>query len=201
MIGIINYGCGNLGSIENMLQYLDIKAMIISEPEDIKKMDKLILPGVGSYLFGINNLRSSGFIEPLNNSVLVEKTPILGICLGMQLMTNRSEEGDANGLGWIDADTIKFENRPNFNVPHMGWNYVHDYEMSPVFTDIPSKPKFYFVHSYFVKCKKKENILCTTHYYEDFVSGIHSENIFGIQFHPEKSHKFGMKIFENFNKL
>jgi imidazole glycerol-phosphate synthase subunit HisH len=128
MIGIINYGCGNLGSIENMLQYLNIKTMIISEPKDIKKTDKLILPGVGSYDFGIDSLRSSGFIEPLNYSVLIEKIPILGICLGMQLMTNRSEEGDVNGLGWIDADTVKFENRPNFNVPHMGWNYVHEYE-------------------------------------------------------------------------
>lgn len=201
MIGILNYGCGNLGSIENMLDYLGIKNTIISDPDDLKKADKLILPGVGSFEFGITSLKATNFLDPLNYAVLNDKIPILGICLGMQLMTKRSEEGNVDGLGWVDAVTLKFEDRSDFNVPHMGWNYVHDYENSKLFEGIASKPKFYFVHSYFVKCNDNSAILCKTNNYEDFVSGIHEGNIYGVQFHPEKSHKFGMKIFENFDKI
>ncbi|MFN8259046.1 MAG: imidazole glycerol phosphate synthase subunit HisH [Bacteroidales bacterium] len=201
MIGIINYGCGNLGSIENMLDYLNIRNIIINKPEDIERADKFILPGVGAFDYGINQLLTSGIKDSLSECVLVKKMPILGICLGMQLLTNSSHEGNSIGLGWIDADTIRFENHADYKIPHMGWNYVHDFKNEGIFEGFQEIPKFYFVHSYYVVCKKSENILCQTSYINKFTSGIINQNIIGIQFHPEKSHKYGMQVFKNFNKL
>ncbi len=204
MITIVNYGMGNLASILNMLRKVGVEATLSSSISDIEEADKLILPGVGAFQSGMKKLNDLGFVPALNNKVIKEKTPILGICLGMQLFTKKSEEGDLPGLGWIDAETIRFkfdETQTNMKVPHMGWNVVKPNGQSCMFNDMPEDPRFYFVHSYHVECVDKRDILSTTHYGYDFVSSVQRENIIGCQFHPEKSHKFGFKFLKNFVEL
>jgi glutamine amidotransferase len=150
----------------------------------------------------MEQLEQLGLIEVLNKVVLLDKKPILGICLGMQLMTNFSEEGNVNGLGLIDAQTRKFKQQDkSLKIPHMGWNTVQFKKESNLRNHIRQDPRYYFVHSYFVECNKNEDILCSTYYGKEFVSGFQHENIFGLQFHPEKSHKFGMELLANFCKL
>jgi glutamine amidotransferase len=201
MITIVNYDMGNLGSIQNMLKKIGVKSIITSSPDDIFIAKKLILPGVGHFKRAMENLTSFGLIEALNQKVLVEKTPILGICLGMQLMTTFSEEGDCRGLGWIDAQTYNFPSYEStgLKVPHMGWNEIL-FPKPHFLAEGLIEPRFYFVHTYRVLCESIENVLCTTSYGETFHSGICKENILGVQFHPEKSHAFGMKLLENFCK-
>lgn len=202
MIVIIDYGIGNLASVLNMFKKIGAKDVCISSDNSIiEKADKLLLPGVGSFDAGMNNLEKSGLIPILNNKVLIEKIPILGICLGMQLLTQKSEEGIKPGLGWIDGETVKFNfnNGGKLKIPQMGWNYVKIKKENPLI-DINEKKRFYFVHSYYVKCKDEQSI-GTTHYGHDFTCLVNKENIFGAQFHPEKSLQFGMKFLENFIKL
>lgn len=199
MITIVNYDMGNLGSVQNMLKKIGVKSIITSSPEDILKADKLLLPGVGNFKRAMEKLDAFGLIDPLNHKVRDHKTPILGICLGMQLMTNYSEEGNCKGLGWIDAETLHFPTHEitGLKVPHMGWNEVvfsTPHFLSSGLID----PRFYFVHSYRVICNTMNHVLCTSNYGTEFHSGIFSENIIGVQFHPEKSHAFGMQVFENF---
>lgn len=204
MVTVINYGLGNLGSIQNMLKKVGEKSIITSSEEEISKAEKLILPGVGAFDTGMSNLHSLGLIDVLNKKVLKEKTPVLGICLGLQLMTNKSEEGKLKGLGWFDAETIKFsfpENDNKFKIPFMGWNYVRTTKESRLFMDMHTDPKFYLVHSYFVKPFYKEDLLCVCEYSMDYATGLEKDNIFGVQFHPEKSHKYGIKLFQNFINL
>jgi glutamine amidotransferase len=201
MISIIDYGAGNLGSIANMLRKLGEPAIITSKPEDIKKAEKLILPGVGNFDYGMSKLQKSGLIEILNLKVLEEKIPILGICLGAQLMTKKSEEGNTPGLGWFDAEVKKFsfpKEQTDLRVPHMGWNYVCVKKETPLSKDLPAEPKYYFVHSYYLQANNPEDIFMTTNYGNDFVSALNHNNTFALQFHPEKSHKYGLKIFQNF---
>lgn len=203
MIVIVDYGIGNLASVQNMLKKINVKDVVISgDVNVIAKADKLILPGVGSFDAGMNNLVNSGLIEILNKKVLNEKVPILGICLGMQLMTLKSEEGLKQGLGWVNAETLKFKfpSDSAFKIPHMGWNYISVKKPNPLI-DQESKNKFYFVHSYYVKCAHEHEVMGTTNYSGEFTSFFNSNNIFGVQFHPEKSLKFGMKLLENFAKL
>jgi glutamine amidotransferase len=188
---------GNLGSIANMIKKVGHKCIITSDLEEIKKASKLILPGVGSFDNGMRNLAELGMIEVLNQKVLVEKTPILGICLGMQLMTKSSEEGTSAGLGWLDAQTKKFVS-DTLKIPHMGWNIIKHQKKSKLFDECESEKRFYFVHSYFVSCNQEVDILTNTNYTQDFVSSFEKENIIGVQFHPEKSHKFGMSLLKNF---
>ncbi|MCT7487114.1 imidazole glycerol phosphate synthase subunit HisH [Aliarcobacter cryaerophilus] len=197
MIVVIDYGMGNLGSIANMIKKVGHKSIITSDLDEIKKATKLILPGVGSFDNGMKNLQERGMIEVLNQKVLVEKIPILGICLGMQLMTKTSEEGNLAGLGWVDAETKKFVS-DTLKIPHMGWNIIKHQKSSQLFDELESEKRFYFVHSYCVSCNHQEDILTTTNYTHDFVSSFEKENIIGVQFHPEKSHKFGMSIIRNF---
>jgi glutamine amidotransferase len=200
MITIIDYGAGNLGSIQNMIRKIGFKSKISSNKEDILNAEKLILPGVGSFDFGMNQLNKSGLIDILNLKVLEEKIPILGICLGVQLFTNQSEEGDLKGLSWFNAETVKF----NFNesnklkIPHMGWNEVIKIKDSRLLEDMSLECRYYFVHSYHLKCNDPKDALLETNYGYNFVSAIEKNNIVGVQFHPEKSHKFGMKILNNF---
>lgn len=204
MIVIIDYGMGNLGSILNMLKYLKADAMISSNVSDIEKADKLILPGVGAFDNGMNNLQNLNLISCLEKKVLNQKTPILGICLGMQLFTKKSEEGSLSGLGWIDAETVRFslnKEKNNLKVPHMGWNSVTIRNTTSLFNNMSENAKFYFVHSYHVVCHNEEDILATTHHGYNIVSAFQSKNIFGVQFHPEKSHKFGMNLFNNFIEM
>ena len=201
MIVIVDYGMGNLRSILNKLQRMDVKAIISSKVEDIEKAEKLILPGVGSFATGMDNLEKYDLIPILNKKVIKEKKPILGICLGMQLVTKRSEEGNADGLGWIDAETKKFDfGRKNIGlkIPHMGWNSIDIRRDSLLLKDIFINSTFYFVHSYHVCCNGTNSIVATTNYGYDFTSVIQKENIFGTQFHPEKSHKNGIRLLKNF---
>jgi glutamine amidotransferase len=190
---------GNLGSIQNMLNKIGVKSTITSSPGEVLVAEKLLLPGVGNFKRAMENLTNYGLIDTLNQKVLVEQIPILGICLGMQLMSSYSEEGECEGLGWIPARTEKFEmfEKSGLKVPHMGWNEVA-FPTNHFLSEGLVDPRFYFVHSYKVTCESMENILCTTNYGVEFHSGIQKDNIMGVQFHPEKSHAFGMRLLENF---
>ncbi len=199
MVTIIDYGVGNLGSILNMFKKIGVEAKLTQSINDVIDAKKLLLPGVGSFDYGMKMLNDTGYVEAINQKVLTEKISILGICLGMQLMTKRSDEGSLNGLGWFDAETVKFDlDTTIFKVPHMGWNEVKVEKPNKLFEDMYDEPRFYFVHSYHIKCNKKEDVLLTTKYGYDFVCGIRKDNIYGAQFHPEKSHKYGMKLLKNF---
>lgn len=203
---IIDYGVGNLKSIKNMLGKIGYRNVMISSNLDkIKKANALILPGVGHFDYGMQQLRKSGLVEILNKRVLQDNTPILGICLGAQLMTNRSEEGKEAGLGWINADTIKFRRTDMgdyLKIPHMGWSDVYFERKDGICADLPEPSRFYFVHSYHIKCNSNEDIAVTAKYGNlTFTAGFQKENIIGMQFHPEKSHKYGMKLLQNFISL
>jgi len=197
MIVIVNYNMGNVGSVYNMIKKIGFEALITSNINEIEKAKKIILPGVGAFDNGIINLKKLGLIEILEYKVFKERVPILGICLGMQLMTKKSEEGELQGLSWIDAETKRFVS-DTYKIPHMGWNYVKIIKNSDLFSSEFSEWRFYFVHSYYVECYNKDDILTTTFYIHDFVSSFQRENIIGVQFHPEKSHKFGMMLLKNF---
>jgi imidazole glycerol-phosphate synthase subunit HisH len=185
-----------------MLGYLGFEARISNDPIEIANAERLILPGVGHFQHGMDQLRELGLIDILRKEVIGNQKPILGICLGMQLLTKHSEEGNIDGLGFIDAQTRKFQlNDDTLKVPHMGWNTVTFQKDSPLIKTVSAQSRYFFVHSYYVDCARKEDILCTTQYGQDFVSGFHHENIFGLQFHPEKSHKFGMELLTNFCKI
>lgn len=204
MIGIVNYGMGNLGSIHNMIKKLGYDSKIIDNPDEIEGIDKLILPGVGHFGMAMDKLTSKGWIKPLNEFAILQKKPIMGICLGMQLMTKHSEEGDVDGLGWVDAEVFRFNFlNKDLKIPHMGWNEVHVDASSQLFEDFDffEEPRFYHVHSYFVKLKDQKMEIAKTFYGFDFTSAFQKDNIYGVQFHPEKSHKFGLKLFSNFIKL
>lgn len=200
MIVIIDYGIGNLGSVLNMLKYIGADAIISNKPDDILKAKKLILPGIGAFGEGIKNLITLGFIDILNEKVLIQKTPILGICLGMQLMTQYSEESDVNGLGWFDAKTVrfKFPEASLLKIPHMGWNEIVPVKDSILLESLPDPKKFYFVHSYYVKESSNQDVIAECYYGSDFACALEKENIFATQFHPEKSHKYGIKLLKNF---
>ncbi|WP_072681721.1 imidazole glycerol phosphate synthase subunit HisH [Arcobacter sp. LA11] len=205
MITIVDYGLGNLGSIKNMFKYLGIESEIESDVNKIKNASKLLLPGVGAFDAAMEKINQNGLKEILDEKALKEQIPILGICLGMQLLTNSSEEGSLSGLGWISAKTLSFKNNINkeYRVPHMGWNIVeksNESKLSEDFEDF-DEVRFYFVHSYFVKVEEEKNSMLKTHYGLEFDSAIQKDNIYGAQFHPEKSHKFGMKLFENFARI
>jgi glutamine amidotransferase len=203
MIAIIDYGLGNLTSIKNMHNRIGIEAKITSDHSQISNADKLILPGVGHYKLGMDNLRNSGLQTLLNELVLVQKKPILGICLGAQLMTNGSEEGNIEGLKWIDAKTVQFDPTKigTLKIPHMGWSEITITGESPLLKDLPNEPRFYHVHKYHFKFENKEFVAAYANYGYDFPTSFQCDNIFGTQFHPEKSHKFGMKIIKNFSRL
>jgi len=205
MVTIVDYGMGNLHSVLKAFKRLQVPAEITSNPATIQNASRLILPGVGNFKRGISNLAERNLIEPLNNAVLHKKVPVLGICLGMQLMTNRSEEGNVDGLGWIDANTIGFKfssfDNPNLHIPHIGWNNVNYSSGNPLFENLGPDPHFYFVHSYYVTCKFEENVAGTTQYGNTFVSALSKNNIFATQFHPEKSHDLGLNLLKNFTDL
>lgn len=199
MITIVDYGMGNLGSIRNMLKKIGFESEITADPQAVLRAGKLILPGVGAFDAGMESLDRSGLRQALNTRVLVDKTPVLGICLGMQLMTTASEEGQLPGLGWIDAKALRFEpSAAAPKVPHMGWNLVQPARPSALVDGLPAESRFYFVHSYHVACTRPDDVLLSTVYGLTFHSGFQRENVWGVQFHPEKSHKFGMQLLRNF---
>ena len=202
MITILDIGMGNLGSVRNMLKYIGTSVAVESEPSKISVASKIILPGVGSFDAAIKKInRQKGMLTILKEKAL-DNTPILGICLGMQLLTNKSEEGKLPGLGLIPAETIRFPSNPKIKVPHMGWNDCIINNPSPITSNIDkNNNRYYFVHSYYVKVDNPAHSLMTSRYGVDFDSVIGRDNIFGMQFHPEKSHKFGMQILKNFIDL
>ena len=203
MIVIVDYGIGNIASVLNMFKKIGVKDVCISSnAEIIEKATKILLPGVGSFDAGMLNLEKSGLIQILNKKALEDKIPVLGICLGMQLLTKSSEEGVKKGLGWIDAETIKFnlDAALKLKIPHMGWNYIKVTKANPLI-DMEIKNRFYFVHSYHVKCFDENQSIATSNFGTDFNCMVNKGNIFGTQFHPEKSLKFGMNLLENFSKL
>ena len=202
MIVIVDYNMGNVGSIANMIKYVGGTSIISNNHKDIEKAEKIILPGVGSFDTGVENLRKFNLIEILSKKALKDRIPVFGICLGMQLLSRSSEEGELKGLGWVKAKTVKFSLDENLNIPHMGWNDVAvNKDNEGLLSGFDSDPRFYFDHSFHLVCDNKEDIMGETEYGYPFASAIRSDNIYGVQFHPEKSHKYGMKVFENFISL
>jgi glutamine amidotransferase len=202
MITIVNYGMGNLGSMCNMFKRIGMKAVIESDPEVIRQASKLVLPGVGAFdtaMTCINNVPD--LLEVLSHKALVERVPILGVCLGMQLLTRSSAEGTLPGLGWIPGVTMRFPKQEGLKVPHMGWNVALPNTPSRLTAQVGDKPRYYFVHSYCVHVDDPAHSLMKTHYGIGFDSAIGCDNIYGVQFHPEKSHRFGMQILKNFAEL
>jgi imidazole glycerol-phosphate synthase subunit HisH len=196
---IIDYGMGNIRSIFNKVNRAGYSVNVTSDITEIRTADKIILPGVGHFLTGMNRLRERDLIGILNKKVIDDKTPILGICLGMQLFTSHSEEGDTNGLGWIDGKTVRFNIKDSkLKVPHMGWNTVEQKKDSQLLKGVPGSGAFYFVHSFYVRCNSQADILTTTIYGQEFVSSVQKDNIYGTQFHPEKSHGTGEMVLKNF---
>jgi glutamine amidotransferase len=200
MITIIDYKTGNLGSIQNILKRIGEDSVITSEKDEIERATKLILPGVGAFDTGMRNLLELDLVDILNRKVKAEKIPVLGICLGMQLLSNGSEEGSLPGLGLIDAETIRFrfEDTIEYKIPHMGWNFIRQHKESKLIEDMYPDARFYFVHSYFFRANIEKDVLLSTTYEIEITSAVEKGNILGVQFHPEKSHKFGMKLLKNF---
>jgi len=194
---------GNINSVFNKITRLSGNAKITSDPQAILFADRIILPGVGHFSKAMQNLKELGLCDILNEAVLVKKIPIMGICLGFQLMAKQSEEGDDDGFGWFDADVVHFniQDKLIHKVPHMGWNNVNTTKQSALFDGIPESQEFYFVHSYHIRSNNEEDVLSTTDYEYNFVSALEKDNIFGVQFHPEKSHDVGEKMLANFLKI
>ncbi len=201
MVTIVDYGVGNLASIQNMLKKIGAESTVTSLGQDIEKATKLILPGVGSFDTCSGKLRDSGLLSVLEELVLKQKVPVLGICVGMQLMFRSSEEGKLPGLSWINGKIVRFNSsllQSDLKIPHMGWTDVVPAKTSRLFDGMYPEPRFYFVHSFHPEPEEMQDAILHAHYGYDFVAGVERGNIAGVQFHPEKSHKFGMKLLENF---
>jgi glutamine amidotransferase len=203
MVAIIDYGVGNLTSILNMHRKLGIEAVITGEAELIGAADRLLIPGVGHFDTCMQNFSDSGLRPLVEKRALEDKVPVLGICVGAQMMTRGSEEGVEKGLAWVNADTVRFRlnGSSDLKVPHMGWTDLRPKTCSGLWADMPDEPRFYFAHSYHFSFDSTEYVTGTADYGYDFVCAFRKENIYGVQFHPEKSHKYGMKLIANFATL
>jgi imidazole glycerol-phosphate synthase subunit HisH len=199
MIAIIDYEIGNLAAIANMFNRLGVSCEITADPEKIKLAEKIVLPGNGAFDACMQGLRATGLIPLLNDRVLNERVPLLGICVGAQMLGHRSEEGREAGLGWLDMDVKRFPDLPDIRVPHMGWCGVEIMgDRHPLFDTLTDEARFYFVHSYYLHPNNKKNTLLTAHYGFEFSAAVGCENIVGVQFHPEKSHRYGKQVFAQF---
>jgi len=203
MIGIIDYGVGNIKAFANIYKNFDVPYKIVKNIEDLNGVTKLILPGVGSFDHAMQSLQNSGMKEKLDELVLDEKIPVIGICVGMQMLAKSSDEGKLAGLGWIDGVVKKFDKSKIVNapLPHMGWNSLNIQKQSSVFNDLENDPRYYFLHSYYFECTNKEDVIATATYGEEFDCVVNHNNIYGIQCHPEKSHHNGMQLLKNFGEL
>lgn len=199
-VAIIDYGSGNIGSIVNIFRKAGAVAVLSADPGELRRASHLVLPGVGAFDTCMRNLRQSGLIPLLEERVLQKGTPLLGICVGMQMLSRGSEEGTEPGLGWIAAVTRKFVAPPGttLRIPHMGWNAVRPARPVPLFAGLEEGARFYFVHSYHVQCDDPADVVGTTDYGGAFTAAARRGNIAGVQFHPEKSHKFGVRLIGNF---
>ena len=199
MITIVDYGLGNLGSLRNMFARLGVETEVESDPEGLRRAARLLLPGVGAFDAAMERINGiDGLREVLDDKALVQRVPVLGVCLGMQLLTDGSEEGSLPGLGWIPGKARRFARKPGLRVPHMGWNVARTTGDAALTRDLGPEPRFYFVHSYHVHTVEPDDSLMKTTYDVEFDSAIGRDNVAGVQFHPEKSHRFGMKVLGNF---
>lgn len=204
MITLIDYGVGNIFAFQNVYKRLDIPTKIAKSSQDLMDAQKLILPGVGSFDYAMNRLNDSGMREKLDELVLEKKIPVIGICVGMQMMGNRSEEGKEEGLKWIDGDILKFDEKliqHRTKLPHMGWNDVVPVNNNTLFNGLERDAIFYFLHSFYFECKNPSDTIATSDYGISFSSAVNKDHIFGIQFHPEKSHHYGERLLHNFATL
>jgi glutamine amidotransferase len=204
MIVVVDYGMGNLGSVCNMLKRLGENPVVASKPEAIEAADKLILPGVGAFDRGMASLNGQGLAAKLSQRVMRDKIPVLGICLGMQLFSRGSKEGRLPGLAWLRADTIQFGfggDHAALPIPHMGWNTLSVRSPHPIIDGLPADSRFFFVHSYHLRCDDPRTVIADTEYGYAFPSVVAQDNVIGVQFHPEKSHRFGLELLRNFVRL
>lgn len=204
MIAIVDYGLGNINALANVYKTLDMSYVIASKPDDLENAKKIILPGVGAFDMAMELLRKSGMREPLEELVLRRNIPLLGICVGMQMLAESSEEGRLPGLGWINGGVRKIDARGascNIRLPHMGWNSIAPRRENELLRGLSEGSRFYFLHSYYFSCHQKENVLAETGYGDLFASMVNFKNIYGVQFHPEKSHQNGIQLLRNFAAL
>lgn len=204
MIAIVDYGSGNIKAIGNVFKKLNMPFYIASSVTDLKSATKILLPGVGSFDYAMSQLLMSGMKDALDKRVLCDKVPVLGICVGMQLLAKSSDEGQLPGLGWIDGVVKKFDfsaRQKNEPLPHMGWNEVHIAKEHALFSNVDLTRGYYFLHSYYFNCHHQHDVLTTTFYMENFVSAVCADHIMGVQFHPEKSHRAGIQLLKNFGNF
>ncbi len=204
MIAILDYNMGNVSSVKNMLKKIGFDAEVVNSPSVLQQASKIILPGVGSFDYAVRSLDQLGLTKVIKQKAAEDKTPILGICLGMQLLTNGSEEGELPGLGLIEGYTRRFSSEiiaKNYKIPHMGWDFIEQKNDSPLLTGMKEASRFYFVHSYHVVCENEASSIAVANYGYEFTCMIQKNNVYGVQFHPEKSHKYGMGLLKNFAEL
>jgi glutamine amidotransferase len=204
MITIIDYGLGNIKAFKNVYERLSIPVKVARVSEEVENATKIILPGVGSFDYAIRQLNKSGMREALEKRILDDKIPVMGICVGMQMLADSSDEGTEPGLGWISGRVRKFH--PNLipfksRLPHMGWNSVMPKKEVGLFSGIENQARFYFLHSYYFECAENSQVICKSYYGITYASAVNKENVFGVQFHPEKSHNNGIRLLNNFAKL
>ena len=203
-IAIVNHGAANIHSVVNMLNHIGYDPIITQSAHDLFHVDKIILPGIGNAQKVWHTLEELGYVDSLKEAVEIQKKMIFGICVGMQLMTDGSDEGNSPGFGWIKGRCRKFHfesNELQIKIPHMGWNKILPKSGKKIFSYVKEEQKFYFVHSYFVDCEDKEDIAASSIYGKDFVCSVEKNNVFGVQFHPEKSHSYGMNLLAHFVAL
>lgn len=201
MIAIIDYDVGNIAAVANMLRRIGVPCTMTADPEVVERAERIILPGNGSYDACMRNLRTTGLIPVLEDKVLRQRTPLLGICVGAQMLGRRSEEGKEEGLGWLDMEVRRFPDMPGIRVPHMGWNQVVPSKpLCALVQDLQSDARFYFVHSYYLEPSDPAEVMLMAQYGIEFAAGVARGNIYGVQFHPEKSHRFGKQLLSAFSR-
>lgn len=204
MITIVDYGVGNVRAIANIYDRLGVSCLLASTTSQLEGAERLLLPGVGAFDWAMDRLQASGMRDALDQAVLNKKVPVLGICVGMQMLAMTSDEGRLPGLGWIDADVKRFDDSAfdqKIRLPHMGWNDVEPRVRGGLFAGLEAAARFYFLHSFYVRPRLQEDVLATTDYNGQFVSSVGHENVFGVQFHPEKSHEWGIRLLKNFAEM
>lgn len=204
MITIVDYGLGNIRAFLNVYKQLNMEAKTAQTAAELEGVTKVILPGVGAFDHAMERLEESGMRETLDDLVLRQRVPVLGVCVGMQILARTSDEGKLSGLGWINGRVRAFRSwdpARSLPVPHMGWNDVKPVPGSKLFDQLQSEARFYFLHSFFFECAREEDALAVSHYGAEFSSAVNAGNIFGVQFHPEKSHHFGTRLLKNFGEL